>query len=358
MTTLRVDSCAEAGFDVSSTCPTPVQTFAEMCDRCDCDIFQARRRQLQAGLGERCDELAVIAGLDAWKILSDAFANRLQGKYPFVAPSPPPGVDETLLDDLASFLSTYAAQRGAIENMLTVASSCPGGADAALQPASDFLDTLDGVASFFASWMTLRETAPSSAPSFGLQVEFRTNRIHELGGQYILRWRFDVGLDTVALEPGTIDVQPLWTYGEPVSLALRWALNAPVRPIQPTDEPFATLDGLTVRYDYTNAWSLLRLLGDHPTPALRQPPGDAAAVPVTMEFDVPTVDRVDATTDTGKITEFDPVASRVYVRLTLTDPLNREQELAVPTFPSSVPKLPSKVLDDTSGDICIALGDR
>src|SRR6202044_695614 len=85
----------------------------------------------------------------------------------------------------------------------------------------------------------------------------------------IADWVLQVGSQTFrASEP---ERKGTWTAGEPITLTLSWAKNAPFVPT-PSDTGTMRATAIGVTYRFTDFWALLRFVATYPASSLDQDP--------------------------------------------------------------------------------------
>ena len=370
-----------------------------------CDYFLDSRTRLESGIRARCDELTVDSARQAWDKITQSFNDRLAGKFPFTEEPSQALKQEATDNDVVNFFRVFDQHRPVVESFLDIAeqrsgeSPPPWNADAvsavrsfmnemascdatqrtknakaaentkaAESEASGATDTCPvgsenrGLRAFFAPFLTDRAASPAAVPTFDLQVQFRVNQENEFRGNQILDWRFQV--DQTEIQPGKVDPPGRWTYGQPVSLALTWAANAPTEPLRPAGSS-VRLEGRTVTYAWEKAWSLVSLLKEHPAP-----PEDFSNFvdvdPVTLVFEIPTAtvpvasaaEKAERTTrqerkikkKKAREPDIDPpppgdrrsadFTTKAFIRITLMTPDKTKAEIPFPVFPTSMPAFP------------------
>ncbi|MCG8461187.1 MAG: hypothetical protein MI919_33290, partial [Holophagales bacterium] len=365
---------------VATVTPTDANAanYATTAQRCGagqgCSFFDFHRASLRVGVGGRCDQLTTTGGVAAYQDLARTFTDRVQEKYPFVAKPPVPNTDEARPDDLASLLDAYAVDSFPVSTFFALAGRCASasagstsaagtsttgtsatgsGSSSPLSVQQTFVQQVDGVNTFFAPFMETRLETPSAQPSFALGVQFRVNQDHERWANNIVEWRLASGSGTLALEPGSTAQPPIWTYPQSVQLSLRFASDGQITPLPPQGDPYARLQDLTVTWDYRNPWSILRLVEDHPTPPERLP-NFQDTNPITLELEVPAVEKVD--TGNEQVKEADETEVLAYMRVTFARPDDPTVDLPFPTFPITAPALPAALVSyDGTTDACTAL---
>ena len=371
MAATTLDNC-RGEVPSGGTCFAP-STPVDLKVKPPCDYFLVQRDSLVRGIEGRCEQLTVDAARSAWTEIAHSFANRLLGKFPFIAEPSQPLKQEATAADLENFLKVFDRQRALVESFLGIADRRaaerppPFSADG-VDAVRRFMTAMAGVRELFAPFLAARADSAAAVPVFDLQVQFRVNRAMEADANQILGWTLTVGDSEI--EPGDIDPPGRWTYGQPVRLKLAWAANAPTAPLAP-DEPGVRLVGKSLIYEYRNAWSLVSLMKQHAAAA-----EDFAdfqdSDPETLLFEIPTVHSADeaATGEPAKRSRSlfrflfkssrDPAQSadsgeavaqpasaaaadfttRAFIRITLMSPDGTKAELPFPDFPTAVPPFP------------------
>jgi len=199
---------------------------------------------------------------------------------------------------------------------------------------------MEKVRGFFGLYLAAEEEEPKkdagakdtkeTVPTLGLEVTFRVNQAYEVMANQIIGWKLVVGKQTLVDGGKTTSGQ--WSLGEPVTVSLRWAKNAPYRPVFAGTYEGAGVKGRTATWRFSNNWSLLRLLKEHAAEKTDLS-GFVDQEPHTLKFDVE-VDRVDGKDPTGK-----KFKSKAFVRVALITADKARLPLQMPTFPTSAPKL-------------------
>lgn len=373
---VRLDGCLDA-VAPGSACfakATPVELQAAP----PCDYFLVRRRELERGIARRCRQLTLAEAPGAWQKIRRSFIDRLDGKYPFTQDPSEPLKQEATPADVENFFRVFDRQRGLVEGFLRIVEELAAGKGELADPprwqseqvtaVAAFMERTAAVRALLAPFLAARAESPGAVPVLDLQVQFRVNRGHEVGGNQIFQWDFAV--DGQAIDPGDIDPPGRWTYGEPVSLSLTWAIDAVTGPLSP-QQANARLAGRQVVFEHRNAWSLISLLDEH-----QAAPDDfidfVDTDPETLVFEIPTSQRpvLDgsarrreprATVDDGVVfsprPELDEVAkaaaeaaripadftTKVFLRVTLMTPDGSKTEIDFPTFPTAVPPFPQRL---------------
>jgi type VI secretion system protein ImpL len=308
------------------------------------DFFLATRSALRRQLYQRCQDITQQQALAGYRQIERYFQQRLAGRFPFADGVPPGGPDDREADpeDIRTFFKIYDARAPIV---LALPGGDPQFGDEEPQ-IREFLDRMGKVRRLFAQF--LDDPLHPELPTFGLDVEFRTNRRSESGGNQVIRWELQSGRQR--FERGGADSQGSWTLGDKVGLVLEWAKDARTVPLQPAPpeprQPHLRVSERKAVYEYPGRWSLFALLREH---ASR--PGDFAGGadprPQTLRLAVDTgLAPVEKEGGEGKAALPPPPVPTgdtvvVFVRLTLTSlEKDKRQDLELPAFPSRAPALP------------------
>lgn len=309
-----------------------------------CDYFLARRDDLAGGIQDRCDDLVLAAGRDAYRQIQKAFNDRLAGKFPFREGPSEPLMAEARPADLWNFFQTYDEEKPTVDTMLRLFDQRPDLDANIVRGLRTSMAELRSIRDFFSAFLADREDGKQTPPTYDLLIEFRVNKRREELANQIIDWRLTV--DGQVILPGEDVKEPgRWVYGEPVELALTWAENAPTQPLDPK-QSFVRTVGRTILFDYRNPWALLSLMNDHKTSS-REFQNFVDPSPETLRFDIPTIFDVATAIDaTGRVLydEKDVLWTRAYVRVTLLTPDGEKVTVPYPgSFPSEL--LPARQLD-------------
>jgi type VI secretion system protein ImpL len=214
----------------------------------------AREGERQCRIQIQRDYAAVVAVFNA----------QLRDRFPFVDNASPSFADrvraiqgkaEATPSGVKALLDAYRGIDGPIvTRFLEARSACSG------DPALAFLQAVESASALMASAADPALKTPTVVldliPEFRLAVRAGT------GGDHIAEWRMDVGGKSLR-EPLTPPVAPLtWSYGDRVSLAVRFARDSPSVPLAGAGLPLSEARGdpRTVRFDFTGNWAIFQLL--------------------------------------------------------------------------------------------------
>jgi type VI secretion system protein ImpL len=285
------------------------------------------------------DQCQVIASRNVeinYRALKSFFDEKLAGKFPFADIEPGlAGFEEADPEQIKDF---YAVFNDAVPPMKSVL-EYNNNFGLSGQHAARFIAEMERVREFFSLYLAEDEEknkdekadgAKAKTPTLGLKVTFRVNQAHEVMANQIMGWKLVVGQQTFTDSSKAALGQ--WLLGEPVAVSLRWAKNAPYKPIFAGAHEGAKVSGRTASWRFDNNWSLLRLMTEHAA-AKTDLDGFKDVEPHTLKFEVE-VDRVEGKDPTGK-----KFTSRAFVRIALTTADKAKQPLQMPRFPTSAPKL-------------------
>ncbi len=290
-------------------------TPANLTEHSD-DFFLNTRNELRHALYDR---YRVVASLQATRFYTEMetyFNQHLASRFPFTANAD--RIDaEADPESIRGFFKLFDAHAKTIEKYMESSTG-------SLQRVPlQFLDTMESVRTFFAPFLA---DGKSLAPVFDFETEFRVNRRHEVGGNQIIDWSFEVGDQKIASR----DVQKRgrWNAGDPVRLVMRWAKDGDIDPVPP-EGPNVRVEDKTVTVEYTNRWSVLALIKQHS--------GVAADFdqlvdpnPSTLKFIIPTV-QAGGSADTGTSAQ-----TKVFIRLSLLS-ADKKDPIPLPVFPDRAP---------------------
>jgi type VI secretion system protein ImpL len=299
------------------------------------DYFGEQLVSLRQVIAVRCLGLN-RADLEArYGRLYEAFNNDLAGRFPFVGigGGSEPLADRSLLadadpNDVRRFFQDFEREIDDLPGRLRE----PRLFAEKGHSAAVFLEQLDRVRKALAPM--LADPTLNSPLAYEVVPEFRTNIDREAGGNQIIQWSFTVG------NPGSrpLSNPAIWTIGDPVTVSLRWARNAPQIPLPPDDGPPAGND-VSATFTFTGPWSLLSLA------AVQAPPRSLLLSlpdrrPEVLYFAIP-LGRNPQAAPGGQ----DVNRAEVYMRLGLTAVIltagqpDRRETVTLPFFPAAAPDL-------------------
>ena len=289
------------------------------------DYFAEQQAAIAARVAGHCAEAAGSSAVAQYEKLREAFYVSLAGRFPFGsdrAASADPGA-------VQNFFETYGATLAPLKARLEAAR--PGSEAAAV------LGQLQRAQTALAPML-----AGPGPLSYAVDVAFFTDPTFAKGQQQIVEGR----LGTTPADEAKTPHGPrgfTWTMGQPVTLSLRWALNAPSLPIESITDPAGECrppagGGVaSIRVDDT--WALLRLIARYQSRDGGDLDGSASGIPLTFRIPVcANLQRAPGGDDR-------PGPARVNLRLSLSakvqtpDKPDRLVPVALPDFPRSVPRL-------------------
>ena len=214
----------------------------------------AREGERQCRIQIQRDYAAVVA----------VFNSQLRDRFPFVDNASPSFADrvraiqgkaEATPAGVKALLDAYRSIDGPIvTRFLEARGTCSS------DPALAFLQGVENASALLAS----AADPALKIPTVVLDVipEFRLAANAGTGGDHIAEWRMDVGARNLH-EPLAAPVAPLpWSYGDRVSLVVRFARDSPSVPMSGAGLPLSDMRGdqRTVRFDFTGNWAIFQLL--------------------------------------------------------------------------------------------------
>lgn len=234
------------------------------------DYFLGRRAALRGLAVDRCHEILAAR----YETLADFFNTRLAGRFPFAPGAAKPDAAEADPVDVMSFYEQFDPNAPGLIDVLAHDPAYTASAPA----VAKFIHQMQAVRPFVAS------TSDLGVPVVDFDVEFRVNQSAEAGGNRIIDWLLQVGQQQFRYR--TEPTSGRWVIGDPVSVSLRYAKDAPVVPAAPGSQD-SHLAGRTVTFSYSNRWALIALLRTH-----AGLPSDfdrlADPMPNTLRFLIPT----------------------------------------------------------------------
>jgi len=227
------------------------------------DVFLSVRVELSQVAVDHCQQVAI----QRFNEIAVDFNRRLAGHFPFSQQLDTRPGSEAAPEDIAEFYQTYDRIGSGLSSVLTNTSEKPG-------ELSSFLKSIA-----MARPLVFGGTKDPN-PVVGALVHFRTNRGHEIFGDRIAGWSLQVGQQSVSSRQESDDAPPLvWQFGDPVTLTVRYANNAPEMPAKIIPSVAAQVKDGTVIYKYSDPWSLFALLRDHPPTPVDAPNQYSLSIP-------------------------------------------------------------------------------
>jgi type VI secretion system protein ImpL len=244
------------------------------------DIVASAGSRLVSSAREQCFRLQMGTGMQAYEQIRSFFARYLAGRFPFASDAAAPGAD---LRQTAAFVALLDSQLPQAQaGLAATAAAGRGRADGAdafiaeLARAKPWLDTL------------VARGADGTLQGVELNVEWRVDRADEVGADQVIEWKLASGSDTLTY-PISGSPAARWRPGQPVSLSLRWAKDAPWQPMFDTAQPTLSGEHGLATWSVSDTWALLRLVRLHLMP--EDASLTSAGLPPRLLFTVPVRDR-------------------------------------------------------------------
>ena len=321
--------------DIGKIDPNTCAGLKSVEDGLGVDWFAERLASLREDIRSRCAAVTDARLFAGYRQLAQTFNDRLAGRPPFAAADPANAADGADTDGIRQFyrlLDLHA--KDVVEPIRRLAAG-----SAEWRDAGAFLDTMTSA----------RDLLLHVANGGTLMVvpRFRVNRDRETGGKDIIEWRLQIAEQAVS--SFTPKTPAAWGLGDPVSLELRWAKDAVVRPLRPLGPLAAGLQGLSVSYRQQNSWALLMFIRGQRSPTPERLPSARTNGPL-LEFAAETTEAPPPDPSAKPAAGPDNRAtSRVFMGLELRklvelDGRPREEPVALPNLPDSAPP-PGKETD-------------
>ncbi|MBX9785772.1 MAG: hypothetical protein K2Y08_00390 [Alphaproteobacteria bacterium] len=266
------------------------------------DFFVEILLNIQEKLHERCVELSGDISENTYTNLATFFNANLANKFPFVD-KPDASCPDANPQDIRTFFEMMDSESANIKSTLQeMQKSSP-----ASKNALTFIEQMDKVRTFFGGYLVPNSTLP--APAFAYNVTFRVNREKEVRANEILNW-------SITADGSTIDIRSksfegLWSFGKPMKVDFRWAINSPLQPLQCNSIANYQVQGENAIFSYDGNWALLRLLRLN-----EASPGDFDTLndptPITLRFQIPLTN---ATPNYQGKKETDPKSATAFISL-------------------------------------------
>jgi len=270
-------------------------------------VFLSVRTELAQLAVDHCQQVAI----QRFNQIAVDFNRRLAGHFPFSQQLDTRPGSEASPEDIAEFYQTYDRIGSGLSSVLANASEKPGELNAFLKTIAMARPLVSG-------------GSKDPNPILGATVRFRTNRSHENLGDRIAGWSLQVGQQNITYRQPSDDTPLLvWQWGDPVTLTVRYANNAPEMPAKVNSSMAAQVKDDTVIYKYNDPWSLFALMRDHPPTPVDAPNQYALSIP-----------NVSSTTSAAR-----PPDTVVYLQIDLL-PAGAKAgaaTLSLPTFPYLAP---------------------
>lgn len=244
------------------------------------DIVASAGARLVSSAREQCFRLQTGTGMQAYEQIRSFFTRYMAGHFPFASDAAAPGAD---LRQTAAFVTLLDSQLPQAQaGLAAAAAGGRGRADGAeafiaqLARAKPWLDTL------------LARGADGTLQGVELNVEWRVDRADEAGADQVIEWKLASGGDTLTY-PASGEPAMRWRPGQPVSLTLRWAKDAPWQPMFDTAQPTLSGEHGSATWSASDTWALLRLVRLHLMP--EDANLTSAGLPPRLLLTVPVRDR-------------------------------------------------------------------
>lgn len=208
---------------------------------------------IRNAVARRCASVSYSDLVAQYGELATAFNRDLAGRFPFGDAAAP----DAFAGDVKRFFDRFGPDLATLATRLAATPAyARAGADA-------FVASL--VAAQAALAPMLLNPAPDAPLTYEVAVDFRTNAGSDPGADQVAEASLQFGQQTLSsfAAPAVL----AWSNGQPATIAVRWATNAPSIPAG-GGVPNPSVNGLVASYRFGGAWALLRLIT-----TLAPPPG-------------------------------------------------------------------------------------
>lgn len=275
--------------------------------------------------------LALCAGgMEArYAAMARRFNQDLAQQFPFAGPAAPAADPDRVRD----FFLTYGDDLPALKEALAADGLRPHGAAgrAAADFVDDLIETQHALAPMFSAG---RAGAPLA---YRVDVEFFSDP--GPGQSQVIEAA--IGPPAARAVSGAADPGFTWTNGQPISVLLRWAANAPSQPRSDRAGGGFTAEGATAQLRVDGDWALLRLIRRaEPRPSEIATTTRRGGLPIA--FSVPLIPNLQKPAIGGDPRDLNE--ARVFLRLTLKSaaaagPAGPPAKISLPPFPTMAPDL-------------------
>ncbi|MBV9506521.1 MAG: hypothetical protein JO323_16130 [Acidobacteriia bacterium] len=241
------------------------------------DFFLLQRRSLRKAALARC---RVLSERTYTTQIASLFNPRLAGRFPFAAAGPQGSLSELDPESLLEFFSKFDQYGKIAADSLNQNSQLGKSRDAAL----GFLSQITAIRPVFASLLAKSDKDPILG--FDIAVKFGVNRNKEIEGNQIIDWSLDVGRHNIEYQAK--EKTGHWDLGDPIKITLRFADDSPSVPVKDDSQSAMNVHQRTVTFEYTDAWSLFRLLLEHKPSSVEFSQG-VDPTPHTLSFYIATI---------------------------------------------------------------------
>ena len=290
------------------------------------NYFKAQHLRMYTNLNRKCQELRIQGSLEKWRVFSNDFEEMVGNRKPFIRF----GKDIFKAKEFqrSRNIEYYEIQDvfSRIPTLLEVEELATG--EEKKNELREFYSQLYEVKNLFAPF--LQENS-SGDLSYGINLKFRTNRDQELEANRIIDWSMEIGGEIFNLRDKPR--QLFWRPGDSILVRLRFAENTPVIPAKMRKNPYYSSNKKTLIYKFDGPWALFDMLQLHRAGYLKKDRDREE----TMMFQFP----IKIFRDREKKLSASMTNARVFISLTINDPVSNKVMKWPKVFPTKVPKLDS-----------------
>lgn len=312
------------------------------------DYFLEVRHRLEVSALKRCQSIIGKSSNERYDRLSSFFNENLANRFPFTKHNRYDSL-EADPEDVRTFFELFNSLTTSELDILSTSKDYNNSHGS----AGEFIKQIQSIRGITMAAVDLGlEGQKSMMVNFDL--EFRTDRKKEVGGDQIIDWALEVGDNIIDFRAKKN--QGSWKSGDPITLSFRWANDAYTAPTTDNAQDALSVIGNTAIYSYNGRWSLIRLLRDH---MITDQQFKNHPIPILLEFKIPTIRKAKIDSDEEAdeedvdeptlITNKIPPYSKVFLRLALHTPEKPKKNakkaapakgtklMMLPRFPTQAP---------------------
>lgn len=231
-------------------------------------------KQFKKSIRSRSEILKRNQAVKAHQTLVNYFNQHLKDKFPFAEVTSKDNQFASL-EQVREFYRLYDSLGGSAKNILDQVYQLGGKAE----KVAKVYVALDQVKALFETFLK----APQVEPMYTVQIDFRTQRALEKGGDMIIDWQFATAETSVINRKkgsGYLD----WAYGEPVEFKFIWAdsKQRSISPLADRSQFQLAVQGKKASFKFGGPWALFYAIQKHRDYAVPQMYG--SSIPLKFEI--------------------------------------------------------------------------
>lgn len=236
-------------------------------------FFADRAQALLKMADSRCDALRLQGGAEAYRRLAAYFNQHLANRFPF---SPRSDAADAAPEQVAAFLRL-------VDDKAALAAAGLQDLKSPQAPAARrFIESIQAARVWLGPLFVRENGGPWQGVDVG--VSWRTDREREKGADQVIEWTLASPALKVTYPGGAARWH--WSVGQPVTLTLRWAKDAPQSPLYDPMQPGLSVFERIASWSYDGPWSLLRMMRDNRVGAALSESGESGDIPLMLSLPV------------------------------------------------------------------------